>query len=117
MKVFNFQDPTHKTDFGNSCGWTVFYLLKKPVGKQYLKIPRILIRPDILVPLEISAQFERYCLCSCEYFLRSIHEKGFSIYGLLTICNFPEKLAQTKYICVGSWNISSLLDISCPLDF
>ena len=46
-----------------------------------------------------------------------IHKKGFSIYDPVTICNFPEKLAQNKYICVGPQNISSLLDISCPLDF
>ena len=31
----------------------------------------------------------------------SIHEKGFPIYYRETICNFTEKLAQNKYICVS----------------
>ena len=44
-------------------------------------------------------------------FLHPIYKKGFSIYGPVTICSFPEKLAQNKYICVASWNISSLSDI------
>ena len=60
MKVFSLEDPTHKTDFGTSCEKTVFHLLKKPVGKQYLKVLRIFIPPEILVPLEISVQFERH---------------------------------------------------------
>ena len=46
-----------------------------------------------------------------------LYKKGFSIEDRMTICNFPEKIAQSKYICVRSWNISSLLDISCALDF
>ena len=68
MKVLYFQDPTHKTEFGTSRGRIVFHLLKKPVGIQYLKVVRILVLPEILVFLEISAQFERDSLRSNEYF-------------------------------------------------
>ena len=77
MKVINFQDPIHKTDFGTSHGRTVFNLLKKPVGSQYLKVVRILVPPEVLVPLEISAQFERHYLGSTEYFSRSHTQKRF----------------------------------------
>ena len=35
-------------------------------------------------------------------FQSPIHKKGFSIYEPVTICNFPEKLAENKYICIGS---------------
>ena len=52
---FYLKDPTQKTDFGTSHGRTVFHLLKKPVGNQCLKVLRILVPPEILVPLEISA--------------------------------------------------------------
>ena len=55
--MFNFQDPKQKTDFGTSRGRTVFRLLKKPVGNQYPYVLRILVPPEILVPVEISAQF------------------------------------------------------------
>ena len=64
MKVFNFQDSTHKTDFGTSRGRKDFHLLKKPVGKQYPEVLRILVLPEILVLLEISAQFETHFLSS-----------------------------------------------------
>ena len=70
VKVFNFEDPTHNTDFGTSRGSTVFHLLKKSVGNQYLNDLRILFPPEILVFLEISEQFERHSLCSTEYFSR-----------------------------------------------
>ena len=50
-------------------------------------------------------------------FVDAIHKKGFDIYDPVTVCNFPEKLSQKKYICVGSYNISFLLDISCPLGY
>ena len=93
MKVFNFQDSTHKTEFGTSHGRTVFHLLKKPVGNKYLKVLRILVPPEILILLEISAQFERGSLFSTEYFPAPIHKKGFPIYDPVTICNFTEKLA------------------------
>ena len=100
MKVFNFQDPTHKTDFGTCSGRAVFHLLKKPVGNQYLKVLRILVPPEILIPLEISAQFEMHSLyVQLNIFLDPIHKKGFSIYGPVTTCNFPEKLTQNKYMC------------------
>ena len=43
--------------------------------------------------------------------------KKVHIYDHLEIFNFPKKLAQNKFICVGSQSISSLLDISYPLHF
>ena len=71
MKVFNFEDPTHNTNFGTSRGRTVFCLSKKLVRNQYLKVVRILVLAENLVPLEISAQFERYSLCLTESFSSS----------------------------------------------
>ena len=71
MRVFNFEGPTHKTEFGTSCGRTVFHLLKKPVGNQYLEVLRILVPLEILVSLQISAEFETHYLCSTEHFSRS----------------------------------------------
>ena len=55
MKVFNFQDPTHKTDFGTYCGRAVFHLLEKPTGNQYPEVLRILVPAEILLPIVISA--------------------------------------------------------------
>ena len=49
MRVFNFEGPTHKTEFGTSCRRTVFHLLKKPVGNQYLENIRILLSPENIV--------------------------------------------------------------------
>ena len=98
MKVFNLRDPSHKTDIGNSCGRTVFHLLKKSVGNQYLKVLIILVPPEILNPLEISAQFERHYLWSTEYFPDLIHKKDFDIYDPVTICNLPTKLPPNKYM-------------------
>ena len=77
MKVFNFQDPSHKIDFRSSSGRAMFHLLKKEVGNQYFEVLRILVPPEIFVPLEISAQFERHYLCSTEYFSRSHTSKRF----------------------------------------
>ena len=57
MKVFNFEDPTLKTEFGTSCGKTVFHLVKKPVGNQYLEVLEILVAHEILVTLEMSTRF------------------------------------------------------------
>ena len=65
--MFNFQDSTHKTDFGTSRGRKDFHLLKKPVGKQDPEVLRILVPREILVPLEISAQFETHFLSSTKY--------------------------------------------------
>ena len=62
--MFNFQDSTHKTDFGTSRGRKDFHLLKTSVGKQYPEVLRILVPPEILFPLEISAQFETHLLSS-----------------------------------------------------
>ena len=66
MKLFNFQHPKQKSDLGTYCGRTVFHLLRKLVGNQYLEVLRILVPPEILVRLAIFAQFERHCLCSTE---------------------------------------------------
>ena len=66
--MFNFHDPTHKTDFGTSRGRRVFHLLKKPLGNQYPEVLRILVTPEILVPLEISVQFQKHSVCSTEDF-------------------------------------------------
>ena len=77
MKLSNFKDLTQKTDFGTSRGRTVLHFLKKPVGGQYLKVFGTLVPPEALVPLEISAQFERNSLCSAEYFSRSLTLKRF----------------------------------------
>ena len=75
--MFNFQDSTHKTDFGTSRGRKDFHLLKKPVGKQDPEVLRILVPPEILVPLEISAQFETHFLSSTKYCSRSHTYKSF----------------------------------------
>ena len=71
MKVFNFEGPTYNTEFGTYCGRTVFHLLKKPVGNQYLDALRIFVPTEDLIPLEISEKFERHYLWSREYFSRS----------------------------------------------
>ena len=63
MKLFNFQYPLKKSDFGTYCGKTVFYFLTKLVGNQYPELLTILVPPEILVPLAISVQFERHYLC------------------------------------------------------
>ena len=68
--MFNFQDPKKNTDFGNFRVRTVFHLLEMSVGNQHLKDLRILLSPEILVFLEISAQFERQSLCPIEYLSR-----------------------------------------------
>ena len=52
MKLFDFQDCTHNTEFGTSRGRTVFNLLEKLAGNQNLDILRILAPPEILVLLE-----------------------------------------------------------------
>ena len=75
-------------------------------GKSYLgtnlEVLRILVAFEILVHLEISAQFGRHYLFSTEYFPDLIHKKDFDIYDPGTIFNFQKKRAQNKYICVGS---------------
>ena len=102
MKVFKFQDHTHKSDCATCCERTVFDLLKKPVGKQDLKLLRILVPPEILVPIVISAQFERRCLRSTDNFPDLLHTKDFDIYDPVAISNFPKELPQNKYIRIGS---------------
>ena len=115
--MFNFQDPIHKTDFGTSHGRTVFHLLKELVGNQYLKVLRILVPPEILVPRKILHNLRVTPYVQLNIFPDPIHQKSFSIYDPVTICNFTEKLPQNKYICLRSKNISSVLDITCPFPF
>ena len=55
--MFDSEDSTHKTEFGTSRGKIVLHLLENPVGNQFLKVLRILVPPEILVPLEICARF------------------------------------------------------------
>ena len=76
----------------------MFHLLKKSVGNQYLKVLIILVPPEILNPLEISAQFERHYLWSTEYFPDLIHKKDFDIYDPVTSRNLPTKLPPNKYM-------------------
>ena len=111
MKFFNFQHPKQKIYLGTYFGRTVFHLLRKLVGNQYPDVLRILVPPEILVPLEISAQFERHCLFSTEQFSRSHTQKRFWHIWFSENLKFSKKLAQNNYICVGSSNISSVADI------
>ena len=60
VKLINFQDPTFDGDFDKFCNRTMSHLLEKLVGNQYLEIHRI------LVPLPVSAKYERHCLCSTD---------------------------------------------------
>ena len=59
MKLFNFQHPKRKSDFGTYFGRTVFHLLIKLVRNQYPEFLKILVLPEILVPLAITAEFEK----------------------------------------------------------
>ena len=81
---------------------TVFRLSKKRVGNQYLKFLRILVPAEILVPLQISAQFERHSLYMFNriFFQLPYMKKAFPFYDQVTICNIAEKFAQSKYIYV-----------------
>ena len=110
MKVFNFQDTTHKTDFGTSSGRTVFHLLKKPVGNQYLKVLRIFVPTEILVPLEMSEQLRRTTYIQGNIFPDPIHKIDFDIYAPVTSFNFPKKLAPNKYM-------STILEYHFPLRY
>ena len=69
--MFNFRDPTTKSDFGTCSADKVFHFLKKTVCNQYPGVLRILVPSEIWVPLELYAQFESHYLCSTEYFARS----------------------------------------------
>ena len=79
----------------------MFRLLRKLVGNQYLEVVRIIVPPEILVPPDISAQFERNCLFQLNNFTDLIHKKDFDIYEPVAICNFPKKLEEKKYIRLG----------------
>ena len=59
MKLCNFQHLAQKSDFGTCFRRTVFHLLTKLVGNQNPEVLRILVPAEILVPLAISAQFEK----------------------------------------------------------
>ena len=69
----------------------MFDLLKKPVENQYLEVLRILVPPKVLVPIAISAQFERHCLYSIDNFPDPMHTKDFDIYNPVKISNFAKK--------------------------
>ena len=56
MKLIYLQDPTLLGDFDKCGGKTVFHLSDNLVGNQYLEIVRILVPPQILVPLPVSAK-------------------------------------------------------------
>ena len=92
VKVFNLQDPTHNTDFGTSSGRTVFHLLKKPVGKQYIKVLRILVPLRFLFPSIFRHNLRCTPYVQLNIFPDSLFKKGFSIYDPVTMCNFTEKL-------------------------
>ena len=72
------------------------------MGNQYLKVLRTLVPPEILVPIAISSQFERGCLCSTDNFPDPSHTKDFDIYDPVTISNFSKELPQDKYVSIGS---------------
>ena len=57
MKLRNFQHRAQKSDFGTCFRRAVFHLLTKLVGNQNPEVLRILVPPDTLVPLAITAQF------------------------------------------------------------
>ena len=99
VKVFNFQDPTRKTDFDSSCERAVCIYGKSYLGTN-LEVLRILVAFEILVHLEISAQFGRHYLFSTEYFPDLIHKKDFDIYDPVTIFNFQKKNVHKTNIYV-----------------
>ena len=80
----------------------MYDLQKKPVGNQYLEILRILVPPEILVPIAISAQFERHFYVKLHNFRYPVHKKDSDIYDPVTIFNFPKNLAQNKDIFLRS---------------
>ena len=42
------------------------HLLETLLVNQYLEIHRVLVPSQILVPLPVSAKYERHCLCSTD---------------------------------------------------
>ena len=91
VKVFNYQEYTHKTQFGTSCGRTVFHLPEKPMENKYLEVLRILVPSKIVVDLEISANLRGTAYVQLNSFPDSIHQKDFDIYEPVKICKFPKK--------------------------
>ena len=67
-------------------------MYKKANGNQYVYFLRILVPPQILVPLVISVKFGMHCLCSIN-FQDHLHKSDFDIYHPVTIPNFPQMLA------------------------
>ena len=80
----------------------MYDLQEKPVGNQYLEILRILVLPEILVPIAISARFERHFYVKLHNFRHPVHKKDSDIYDPVTIFNFPKTLAQNKDTFVRS---------------
>ena len=99
MKVFNFEDARHLTNFGTFRGRRVLHLPKKPEGNQYPEVLRILVPPEILVALHNLTSTPYVQL---KIFPVPIYKVGLSIYDPVTICNFLKKLVQNKYIRVRS---------------
>ena len=56
VKLNYYQDPTLKGDFDYYCRGTVLHLQSKLAANQYLDVLRILVLPQILVPLTVSAK-------------------------------------------------------------
>ena len=60
VKLIYFQNRALKGYFDKYYGRTVFHLPEKVVGNQYLDVLRILVPPQITVPLPLSTKFENY---------------------------------------------------------
>ena len=99
--MFNFQEPARKSHFGTSSAETVFHFLKKPVGNEYIEVPRILVPPEILVLQTFLHNSRGSANVQLNIFRDHIHEKDFYIYDPVRVDNFPKKLAKSKYIWVG----------------
>ena len=92
----NFQDPTLTSDFDKYCKRTVFHLPEKLVVNHYLEVHRILDPLQMINPLK-NLRGTAYV-----QLIDYIHKNDFDLYDLVTISNFPQKLAQNQYICVAT---------------
>ena len=99
--MFNFQEPARKSHFGTSSAETVFHFLKKPVGNEYIEIPRILAPPEILVLKTFLHNLSGSANVQLNIFPDPIHKKALDIYDPVRVDNFPKNLAKNKYIWVG----------------
>ena len=95
-KMCNFQDPTLTSDFDKYCRSTVFHLPEKLVVNHYLEVHRI------LVPLQMINPLKNLRGTGYVQLIDYIHKNDFDLYDLVTISNFPQKLAQNQYICVAT---------------